>query len=144
MGNKVRIWYWPDGQISVSHPELRESRKPKKFATMAEYHDWQLNNVSVKSPQFRGLDYEDVDSSQIPDKDKNRLKWTGSKGQGIRIDNAITLPYEIENNIRAELGKPVSDVSKVLKLQLDLKDKVAEMVERRKTTNKMIPKQGNN
>ena len=109
---KCRVWYHPDGKISVSYPDLRPEKKPEGL-TMDEWIDRQLNLVPVKAPQFAGLDFEDMDSSQLPQDRADRDRWRGSKVQGIKISPSVVLRKDLLKQVDDELAKPNPDVVKI-------------------------------
>lgn len=114
--SKVRIWYWPDSKVSISHPDLRPRKKPENM-TMNEWIDKQLNDVSKKAPQYQGLQYDDVDSSTLPIRNEDRNRWRGSKGQGIRIDGTVVLRQDLLQQIDDELVKAEPSVVEIERLR---------------------------
>ncbi len=74
--SKVRIVYKPDKSVAVIHcaPKSKLSENDA-FAK------------ATKEGGFEGLDYEDIDSTQRPDR-KDRAGWEGEKGKGISINLA--------------------------------------------------------
>lgn len=120
--SKVRVWYHPDGKVSVSHPDKRPEKKPDGM-TIDEWAGKQLNDVAKKAPQFQGLDFDDVDSSTLPIRDENRNRWRGSKGQGVRVDNTVILRQDIEKDLDDEFAKQVPNPVAVLRLQRKLDKK---------------------
>ncbi len=120
---KVRIWYHPTGKVSVSYPDLRPEKKPEGL-TLDEWIDRQLNLIPVKAPQFAGLDFEDMDSSQLPQDRADRDRWRGSKVQGIKISPSVVLRKDLLKQVDDELAKPNPDVVKVLRIRgkLDRKE----------------------
>ncbi len=113
---KVRIWYHNDEKISVSHPDKRPEKKPKGLS-MDEWALEQFENVLVKVPRFQGLDFEDINPSQLPQDRKDRNRWRGTKAQGIKVDSTVVLRQDLLDQLDAELDKPNSDLKKALKLQ---------------------------
>lgn len=67
---KVRIIYNKDGSIGVVHPA------PKCKKSYEEI-------VAKATPE--GVEFEDVDKSEIPEDRSQRNFWTGRKGEGISI-----------------------------------------------------------
>jgi hypothetical protein len=119
---KCRVWYKPDGSVSVSHPDVRPHKKPD-YLTMDEWIDKQLDDVAVKAPQFQGLEYDDIDAFELPARDMNRDKWRGSKGQKVKIDNTVKLRHDVTAELDAELAMVNPDIIKVIKLQRKLDKK---------------------
>ena len=80
---KVRVVYRADGGISVIHPAPNSRREDE---TEAEWFE----RVFSKSmhDELEGCDYDDVNTSNLPQTRKYREAWTGSKGKGISIDAA--------------------------------------------------------
>lgn len=112
LAEKVRVFYRPDGGVSVtSGAEESFDSHMKKLPP--------YNGV-----KFEDMPYEDIDASQLPIRDKNRNKWRGTKGQGVHIDHSIKLKREkVEEAKQAldeELAKPQPDVVEVIKLRRKL------------------------
>lgn len=125
---KCRVWYIvdiqgnPTGEVSVSYPDVRPHKKPEGL-TMEQWNDKQLEDVR-KRPQFQGLAYDDMDSSQIPVRDKDRDRWRSKKGEKIKVDTTVRLRQDVLDDLDAELAKPNADTVKLMRLQrkLDKKD----------------------
>ena len=106
---KVRIWYHPTGKVSVSYPDLRPEKKPEGL-TLDEWIDRQLNLIPIKAPQFAQLDFEDTDTSQLPQDRADRDRWRGTKATGIKIDTTVVLRKDLVKQIDDELAKPNPDI----------------------------------
>ncbi len=119
---KVRIWYRPDGKVSVSYPDVRPEKKPDSM-TIDEWALEQFRNVAIKSPRFQNFPFDDVDGSSIPVNDGDRDRWRGSKGQGVSIDNTVVLRRDIEKQLDDELAKPNPSPIAALRLQRKLDKK---------------------
>ena len=103
--SKVRIVYRSDGGISVIHPAPNSRREKESEA------EW-LERVFTKAMKYdKGCDYDDIDSSELPQTRKYRDAWTGSKGNGISIDTVKKAEIdarptkEQEAKIQAEMRK---------------------------------------
>ena len=72
----VRVVYKPDKSVAVLHysPKSKLSQE-EAFAKM------------TKEAGLEGLDYEDLDSSQLPSRE-DRNAWEGEKGKGIKVNQA--------------------------------------------------------
>ena len=116
---KCRVWYHLDGKISVSYPDVRAGKKLEGF-TMEQWIDKQLDDVAKKALRFKGLDYEDMDSSQLPVRDENRDRWRGSKTEGIKIASNVVLRQDLMKQVDVELAKPNPDVIILMRLQRKL------------------------
>lgn len=116
---KCRVWYKLDGSVSVSHPDTRSGMKPKDM-TMTQWITKQFDTVAEKNPEFRGLDYDDIDSSMLPVGRVDRDRWRGVKGQGVKIDKTIALRKDITKQLDDELALVAPDPVKVIKLQRDI------------------------
>lgn len=121
---KCRIVYKPDGQVSIIHP-APNARMPK------ETENAFLKRVFEKTMSdsgFKGLPYEDVDKSTLPQDRKDRDKWRGNKESGIYVDHTIVTEQEkrqaVEDQLDAELAKDEPNSVKVIGLQrkLDKRD----------------------
>ena len=114
-----RVIYKINGQISIIHPAPKARLKDESDQVF-------LNRVSIKAckgTELEGLDYEDIDSSNLPDR-KFRDKWRGDKQNGIRIDHSVITAVErkekIEKQLDIELVKNKPDVITVIRLQREL------------------------
>lgn len=103
MGLK-RIWYHPNGKISVTHGDLTQNPEMTKKLKL----------------RFPDSEFEDVDESVIPPRDGNRDRWRGTKATGIQIDNAVVLRQDLEKDIDDELALPNPDMKKVMVLRRKL------------------------
>jgi hypothetical protein len=117
--SKVRVWYWSSGKVSVSYPDKRPEKKPEGLTT-DEWALKQFENIPKKAPRFQGIPFDDVNSSTLPVRDKNRDRWRGSKGQDIRIDDTVILRQDLFKQLDDELAKPNPDAVKAMKLQRKL------------------------
>lgn len=122
---KCRIFYKPDGTVSILHPAPKarlQDETDKKF----------LNRVAKKAvagTELEGLEFDDVEPDELPSR-KDRDKWRGAKGGGIHVDESIVTKAEkrqaLEDELDAELAKPEAEVNtaKAMKLQrkLDKRD----------------------
>ncbi len=117
---KCRIVYKPDGTVSVIHP-VSKARKPKE--TEAAFLK-RVFGKAVKGTELEGLPYDDVEPSSLPQDRKDRDKWRGKKGEGIKVDSSIITIAEkrqaIENELDAELAKAAPDPVQVIKLERKL------------------------
>lgn len=137
---KIRVWYWPNGKISVSYPDTRYqlyidrqlidwinkkpededldewiAKKPEDL-TQDEWTDKQLDNVAIKAPPYSGLDFEDIDISQLPQDRADRDRWRGTKATGIQIDNTVILRQDLEKDIDDELLLINPNMKKIMQL----------------------------
>lgn len=77
---------------------------------------------------LEGLPFEDVDPSTLPQDRKNRDKWRGKKGKGIKVDPSVVTVAEkrqaVEDELDTELAKASPDSVQAIKLQrkLDKRD----------------------
>lgn len=124
--NKVRVFYKPDGQVSIVHPAPNARRKRVVISAndrevlVDETDDAFFKRIMARTvaanPALTGLDYEDVNKTTLPDRDK-RGKWRGSKGQGVKIDNTVITTVErrqaLEDEIDSELLKPTPDFKQI-------------------------------
>ncbi len=120
--SRCRVWYHPDQKISVSYPDLRPEKKPEGL-TADEWIDRQLNLVPIKAPQFAELDFEDIDSSTLPQDRKDRDRWRGNKTTGIKIDNTVVLRKDLLKQLDGELAKSSPNVVKTMRLQRKIDNK---------------------
>ena len=76
---KVRILYYPDKHVEIIHP-VANSKKPGETE-----QEW-LDRVFTKATPS-GIDFDDVDSSTLPNSREYRNAWEGQKGQPVTINN---------------------------------------------------------
>jgi len=114
-----RVWFRLDGKISVSYPDTNPQNKPSDMA----YRTWitqQLDSVAEKSLEFSGLEYTDMDTSELLQVRADRNRWRGDKGTGINIDKKVVLRQDLCSALDKELGKPEPDTINVLRIQRKL------------------------
>lgn len=148
--NLCRIIYKADGAVTVLHPNPSARRimievggktvyypeTPEKFfelvgsepfdtrlETEQEHLDRYYQEVAVKRPNLAGLDYDDIDSSQLPPR-ADRDKWRGSKAAGLAVDLSVVTVAErrqaLEDALDAELAKPNPDPVEAMKMRRNL------------------------
>lgn len=104
----VRVIYRPDGGVSISGQNTENTLTSQDF-----------NRIQDRDPVLKGLSYDDIDSSLLPDK-KDRNYWTGKKGEGVRVD---TKKRDADKLIKANKEKALDDKLKVVGLtKEDLKE----------------------
>ena len=91
---KVRVLYNLDKSISVIY-----SAPKGRFPNELE-EDWLRRVFDQSTPS--GTDYEDIDSSELPQSRKDREFWRGEKGKGISIDVIAKSAHEEEEKIKEE------------------------------------------
>ena len=85
---KVRVVYRPDGGISVIHP-VSKSRRAN------ESEEQWLERVLDKATPF-GIDYKDIDKSELPQVREDREAWTGTKNERVYINQVKKQQLEKE------------------------------------------------
>ena len=124
MLNKVRVFYRPDGGVSVVHTLrhncFEEESEEECLIRTAQDHPLMLE----------GVPYDDLDKSQIPQDRTDRDKWRGAPGQGIWVDHSLVTKREkieeLESKLNEELDKDYPNLRRVAKLER-LIDKVKDM-----------------
>ena len=120
--NLYRVFYKPDGTVSVLHPAPK-ARRPNE--TDEDFLD-RIAQKAVVGTELEGLDYDDIEPAELPPR-KDRDKWRGEKGQGVHVDESIVTKAEkrqaLEDEIDAELAQDVPDLTKVARLQRKLAKK---------------------
>lgn len=113
---KCRVYYRPDGTVAVVHPVFKARRLDE---TEQEFLD-RAYAKAEKESGLTGLDFDDTDTANLPDR-KDRDKWRGQKGQGVRVDPSVVTRAErrqaVEAQLDAELAKPNPNPVQALKLQ---------------------------
>lgn len=82
---KVRILYninvitgKKDGTVSVTYPAPKSRRKDEAES------EWLKRVFDKATPE--GVEYEDIEKSELPQSREFRNAWTGQKGEGVGID----------------------------------------------------------
>jgi hypothetical protein len=81
--SKVRVVYRPDKSVAVLYPAF-------KTKELDETEEQFLNRVftkMMKESELAGLEYDDIDSSELPATREDRNAWEGEKGKKIKINN---------------------------------------------------------
>jgi len=115
----VRIIYEKDGSITVIHPA------PKSRRINETEIDW-LERVynSVMCDKKRGIDYidyDDIDSSELPQSREYRDAWTGKKGVGIFIDKKEMDKIKEDKLVQEEIEKREKERISIEKQKIILK-----------------------
>jgi len=75
----VRVICKPDGSISVIHPALK-SKKANEIE-----QEWLKRIFDKATP--KGLEYKDIDSSQLPQSREDRMAWEWDKeGKKVKVN----------------------------------------------------------
>ena len=99
---KVRVVYKPDKSVSIIYPA------PKSRRDNETEEQW-LGRVFDKTMKcsFKGLEFDDIDETTLPQTREDRDAWEGEKGKGISINRAkarrIKKIKETEEKIRMKL-----------------------------------------
>jgi len=117
---KCRVYYHPDGKVDIVYPSPNYPKKGGESETDWLARIYQETEIELG---MQGLPFDDIDRSELPDR-SNKMKWRGSKGNGIHIDNTIVTEREkkeaIEADLDAELAKPAPNAIKAMRLQRKL------------------------
>lgn len=102
----VRVIYRPDKSVVVIHPALKSKRSD-------ETEDEWLERVFNKGMQcdLKGLPYDDVDSSELPQEREDRDAWTGKKGKGVSIDEVKAAKLQANKEVKAKIAKKIRDIA---------------------------------
>ena len=90
---KVRIIYQNDGTVTIVHPA------PKSKSPLETEDEWLLRVFTDTMEQngWVGLDYKDVDESELPERDEDRNAWVrDDKGVKVDTDKAEKMRKERE------------------------------------------------
>jgi hypothetical protein len=104
---KVRVWYHPDGKISVTH------------GTVTDDIDRKLR-LAFPESEFEDIDDSMLPNSADPTNREDRNRWRGAKATGIQVDGSVVLRKDILKQLDDELEKSNPDTIKVIKLQRKL------------------------
>ena len=83
----VRVFYKGNGEVAVFTPAPNARRKDEADQDFLE----RVSNGCMTGSSFEGAEHEDIDASTLPDR-KDRSKWRGSKGQGVRVEASVIPP----------------------------------------------------
>jgi hypothetical protein len=113
--------------------DKRLSEKPSNFGsqewldqkpsdpTLDEWIGKQLVIPLAKNPaKYSGMEYEDMDTSQLPQNRADRDRWRGTKVTGIKIDPSVVLRKDLLKQMDDELAKANPNTVAVLRLQRKL------------------------
>jgi hypothetical protein len=113
-----RVFYRVDGSVAINHPNPRYKMSEE---TDEEFLDRMASKAVEGDSSLQGLEYEDMDTSQLPDRSNGkRNKWRGAKGQGVHIDESVITAYDIRQQLDEELDKSSPNPVTILKLQRKL------------------------
>lgn len=99
---KVRIVYKSDKSIAVIHPApMRKNFKGSE----QEWLEYVLNKAMDQS--LKGLSYDDVDISELPQSREDRNAWTGEKGEGISIDQVKATKLRTNKQAKMKIDKKI-------------------------------------
>lgn len=78
----IRVVYKPDKSVSIIYPAPNSRRENKTEA------QWLIRVFEkiMSQGRLKGLPYDDIDSSEIPQTREDRDAWEGKKGKGITIN----------------------------------------------------------
>ncbi len=98
-----------------------------------------MDRIYSRNDTLKNLPYDDLDPSQLPQDRSQRDKWRGSKGQGVRIDDALVTKNEkleeLQDRLDTELDKNSPNQTKVIRYQRQI-----EKLRNLQTPNNLIPK----
>jgi len=95
--SKVRVIYKSNGGVSVIHPAPKSRRKD-------ESEEQWLERVFAKATPV-GAEYDDIDSSELPQNREDRGAWEGAKGQGVIINQVKAAKIKSEKERRKKIEK---------------------------------------
>lgn len=113
---KVRVVYRNDGGVSVVYPA------PKSRRSTETEEQW-LKRVFTKSiqPQYDkdgnqvnplvGCEYDDIDSSELPQSREDRDAWTGEKGKGISVDEIKAVKLKKERELEEKIQEKIREMA---------------------------------
>jgi hypothetical protein len=118
-----RVIYNADDSVMIMSPNPKARLKGESVAEQLErFYQRHLLGHSHHS----GLDYEDLDTSELPSDRVNRGKWRKRVDGGIKIDNSIVTPAELRMAdkvaLQAERDKPAPNMKVALDLLLKLQE----------------------
>jgi len=103
----VRVVYLKNKSVAIIYPA------PKCKRSMTEVFEKCMNN-----PVLRGLPYDDLDSSQLPQSREFRQAWEGKKGIGVYINSAKSKQIRHEWIIQRELSRLRGEKEKIERQQV--------------------------
>jgi hypothetical protein len=113
---KCRVFYRPDGRVTVLHPAPKARRINEADDAFYE----RVFASAMTKAGLSGLDFDDMDDALLPPR-AERDKWRGSKGQGVRVDGTVVTKAErramVEAALDQELSKPNPDAVEAIRLR---------------------------
>ena len=106
----VRVLYGPDGGVSVVHPA------PNSQGAAEIEGQWLQRVFDKATPE--GLDYDDLDSSELPSREK-RSAWRGNKEDGLFVDEQAFIDSQEEKRRKALIKE---EIEKMAVARLDGRD----------------------
>ncbi len=131
MTTKRRVYYETDGQVRVVIPAPKSKKKN-------ETEDEWLKRVYEKTELHkRGLLFDDVEVTDLPQDRTKRRRWRGTPGNGVIVDDTLIFADEsLDNQIESEkadlptwgqVANAIDNADTVAKLQVIVK-KIARPV----------------
>jgi len=119
-----RVIYRADGSVMIMSPNSEVRLKDETESEQLErFYQRHLKG----HPHHDGLDYEDMDTSELPSNRADRGKWRKNPtGKGVIIDSSIVTPAELRQAdkaaLQAEREKPAPNMKVALDLILKLQE----------------------
>lgn len=94
---KVRVIYKPDGAVAIVHPA------PKSKRSDETEDEWLERVFSKATPD--GVEYDDIDKSELPQNREDRDAWEGEKGKGVTVNQVKAIEIKNEKIRREKINK---------------------------------------
>jgi hypothetical protein len=108
--DKIIVFFHKNKEVNIMYPTIEALQKYGGFDNWAErelikiqkgyIHPVTKENIK---DSLADLDYEVMKISDLPEDNKNRNAWEGSKGQGIKVNKAKVLKNKNEQLIQKKI-----------------------------------------
>ena len=120
--SKVRIVYKLDKSVAVIHPAPSSKREDETEGQWLK----RVFNKAMRG-EFEGLEYDDVDTSELPQLREDREAWEGEKGKGIIINQVKANKLKAEKLVQEKIQNKIKAIAiKTLKNEGELPIDYAE------------------
>ncbi len=109
MTTKRRVFYKPDGQVSICTPAPGSKRENE---IDQEWLD-RVFKKAAQNPKYATLPFDDIDATDLPADRSQRDKWRGSQGHGVSIDDSVNTIQERKAADIAALGNRAALIQEI-------------------------------
>lgn len=116
--SKVRVVYKPDKSVDIICPAPKSRRANEteeqwltRVFDKAMRQPQTMTSEGPKSLDDLGCDYEDVDSSELPQTRKDRDAWEGEKGKGVSVNEIKAAKLRADKKARIKVDKKIRNMA---------------------------------